>query len=247
MTCIWQVGIILTGPSFYFSGFLILGIFLATLSPLALLVVQHRPSVSPVWYYATHALNGLVNWMAVSLSALADVLPPEWRAPGIGLLMAGFMMGLCVSPTLAIIFSHTQVTVLAFLIVCFAFLAAVFFFPETLPPHVAEEAKRRRALEYVDRNPVEKVVWNMMRPIRELSILNRNSFFRLISCVAFFSGMVSAGDQTLLIYYVEEKLSFTMTNVAILFLCIGQLLLGSLEKAFGVASFGLYPLAILWA
>jgi Na+/melibiose symporter-like transporter len=135
--------------------------------------------------------------------------------------MAGFMMGLCVSPTLAIIFSHTQVTVLAFLIVCFAFLAAVFFFPETLPPHVAEEAKRRRALEYVDRNPVEKVVWNMMRPIRELSILNRNSFFRLISCVAFFSGMVSAGDQTLLIYYVEEKLSFTMTNVAILFLCIG--------------------------
>jgi hypothetical protein len=66
MTCIWQVGIILTGPSFYFSGFLILGIFLATLSPLALLVVQHRPSVSPVWYYATHALNGLVNWMAVS-------------------------------------------------------------------------------------------------------------------------------------------------------------------------------------
>lgn len=203
-------------------GVLILGIFLATLSPLALLVIQHRPSTSPVWYYATNALTGLVNWMAVSLSALADVLPPEWRAPGVGLLMAGFMMGLCISPTLAILFSHTQVTVLSFLIVCSAFLTAVFFFPETLPPSVAEEARRRRELEYVERSPSEKVVWNMLRPFRELSILNRNGFFRLVSCVAFFSGMVSAGDQTLLIYYLEEKLAFTMTDVAILFLCIGS-------------------------
>lgn len=221
MTTTLQQGI-LTGPSLYLSGVLILGIFLATLSPLALLVIQHRPSTSPVWYYATNALTGLVNWMAVSLSALADVLPPEWRAPGVGLLMAGFMMGLCISPTLAILFSHTQVTVLSFLIVCSAFLTAVFFFPETLPPSVAEEARRRRELEYVERSPSEKVVWNMLRPFRELSILNRNGFFRLVSCVAFFSGMVSAGDQTLLIYYLEEKLAFTMTDVAILFLCIGS-------------------------
>ena len=188
------------------------------------------PNLNPIWYYAVNAMTGLVNWMAISLSSLADVLPPEWRAPGVGLLMAGFMMGLCVAPTLAILMSHLQVIILAFSIVFSGFICAILFLPETLPEHVAAEARLRLEDDYVDRSFGSKIAWNLLRPFRELSIINRNGFFRLISSLAFFSGMVGAGDQTLLIYYVEEKLAFTVKDVAFMFLLVGGM--GVMAQAF---------------
>jgi hypothetical protein len=36
----------------------------------------------------------------------------------------------------------------------------------------------------------------ILRLIRELAILNRNSLFRLLSALAFFSGMVATADRT---------------------------------------------------
>jgi hypothetical protein len=39
---------------------------------------------------------------------------------------------------------------------------------------------------------------------RAPSDLNRNRLFRLLSLLAFFSGMVTSGDHTLFIYYIEE-------------------------------------------
>mmetsp|Transcript_1108 Transcript_1108/g.1989 ORF Transcript_1108/g.1989 Transcript_1108/m.1989 type:complete len:267 (-) Transcript_1108:2796-3596(-) len=54
-----------------------------------------------------------------------------------------------------------------------------------------------------------------------MAILNRNSFFRLISLLAFFSGMVASGDQVLLIYYLEERLGFTTQDVSVMFLIMG--------------------------
>ena len=62
---------------------LILGLFLSTLSPLMLFIMQYIPSMSPWWYYGVHMSTGLVNWTAVALSSLADVLPKSVRAPGI--------------------------------------------------------------------------------------------------------------------------------------------------------------------
>jgi hypothetical protein len=61
----------------------------------------------------------------------------------------------------------------------------------------------------------------LLRPIREMAILNRDTFFRLISLLAFFSGMVSSGDQVLLVYYLEERLSFTTQDVSVMFLIMG--------------------------
>jgi DHA1 family tetracycline resistance protein-like MFS transporter len=54
-----------------------------------------------------------------------------------------------------------------------------------------------------------------------MSILNRDSFFRLLSSLAFASGMVSSADSTLLIYYVEERLGFDNADVSKMFLIIG--------------------------
>jgi DHA1 family tetracycline resistance protein-like MFS transporter len=177
--------------------------------------------MSPTWYYVVGGASGLISWMAVCLSALSDVLPPQWRAAGFGLLIAGFSLGFALSPILATLLNHLQVSITALSVLSIAWLTTIFFFPETLPPEVAAEAARvRRA------RPQSPTVWGRVlqalgRPFRELSILNRSSFFRILSALAFFSGMVSAGDQRLLIYYVEERLGFTDKDVALMFVLIG--------------------------
>jgi len=127
------------------------------------------------------------------------------------------------------------------------FLLTVFVVPETLQPHVAEDAKRRRKEQNTmdderDHQQVAdqdqrwfSVFWKFyygsclcrtvrrlaMRPFREMSILNRNCFFRLISALAFFTGMVMSGDQVLLIYYLEDQLNFNQKDVSVMFLIVG--------------------------
>ena len=231
---------------------------------LFLYVLQLTPTMSPWWYYGTSASTGLVSWIAVALSALNDVLPQEFRAPGIGLLFAGFLFGVSLSPTLALFLHRETLSLVSFAVVCLGFLLTIFFVPETLPTHVGEDAKRRRkerdALEDEnDRQQVEgqqlsgvperrqrygysygvasfvsclrrvyygscllRIVRRVVaRPFKEMSILNRNSFFRIITALAFFTGMVTSADQVLLIYYLEDQLSFNAKDVSIMFLIIG--------------------------
>merc|ERR1712238_452578 len=61
----------------------------------------------------------------------------------------------------------------------------------------------------------------LVRPIQEMSILNRNTFFRIVSCLAFCTGMVTSGDQVLLLYYLEDQLNFNQQDVSLMFLIIG--------------------------
>lgn len=69
----------------------------------------------------------------------------------------------------------------------------------------------------------------ILRPFRELLILNRNTFFRLLSILAFFSGISTSGDQTLLLYYAEQRFNFDDRDVAYLFMILG--LLGIIVQA----------------
>jgi len=249
-------------------GILILGLVLGTVPPLMLVLIQIFPSMSPWSYYSAHAMTGLVNWIAVALSSLADVLPQQYRAPGIGLLLAGFMFGFSLSPILSMLLTKLTLSIVSLSTVLVGLMSSILFLPETLPPEVALQAKQRRqeAMEAEfddaarDENltstymyPYEEVPgggntrrrkrrmkrlkkWCSLakhmitRPIRELSILNRNHFFRLISSLAFFSGMVSSGDQVLLIYYLEERLGFTNKDVSIMFFIMG--VMGVVAQAF---------------
>jgi DHA1 family tetracycline resistance protein-like MFS transporter len=185
--------------------------------------MQLDPNMSPTWYYAAGSCTGLVNWIAVALSSLSDVMPPKWRAPSFGLLLAGFSLGFAMAPLLALMFDHFQVSLFSFTLILSGFILTALFFPETLPPEVAEEAASIRAEQDPSTNLWEKTKWTTMRPFRELSILNRNRLFRLLSTLAFFSGMVTSADQTLLLYYVEERLSFKDHDVALMFMIIGML------------------------
>jgi len=209
--------------------FLIIGLFISMLSPLTLYLIQVFPTLSPWWYYGVHITTGFINWVAVALSSLNDVLPQRFRAPGLGLFLAGFMLGFSLAPIFAIFLSHKHLALTSFLVSFGGFLCTIFVVPETLPPQVAAEARRRRSELYSTLDGAttfserlqNNIKWLVIRPIREISILNRNTFFRLISLLAFFSGMVSSGDQLLLVYYLEEQLGFTDTDVSAMFLIIG--------------------------
>ena len=107
---------------------------------------------------------------------------------------------------------------------------------ETLPPEAAAEAARTRAArQVIDPSLLDTTINALTRPFREICILNRNSLFRLLSALAFFSGMVATADRTLLLYYVEERLSFNEHDVAVMFMLsgvLGILVQGVLIKPF---------------
>ncbi|KAG7363751.1 tetracycline resistance protein [Nitzschia inconspicua] len=215
---------------------LIAGMAIGAIPPFLLWLMQLLPTMSPWWYYSFHASTGMINWVAVAFSALADVLPPSMRAPGIGLLMAGFMLGFSLAPILALLLTSIQLSFVSFATVLTGLVCTIQYVPETLSPELASEARRKRrqqeeeneaaVLQTSNESTAYRVVCSifhnvLLRPFQEMSILNRNTFFRLISSLAFFSGMVSSGDQILLVYYLEERLGFTNQDVSVMFLVVG--------------------------
>jgi DHA1 family tetracycline resistance protein-like MFS transporter len=203
---------------------LILGVTLSSMGPFSLLLTVLYPNASGVFYYCCKTMNGLVHWMVITLSAVADVLPKRQRAAGIGLLMAGFWLGLCIAPILAVFLSQRKVVALSCMLQCSGLVCA-FLVPETLPPEIALAAREKCSNNQEHATKKHKgpfvLLPLIMRPMQGLSIINRNSFLRLLSALAFFSGMATNGDQTLLLYYVDSVLSFDPTDVAIMFLLVG--------------------------
>mmetsp|Transcript_54656 Transcript_54656/g.62013 ORF Transcript_54656/g.62013 Transcript_54656/m.62013 type:complete len:735 (-) Transcript_54656:116-2320(-) len=253
------------------KGPLLIGLVLAMTPAIGLFLIEYIPTMNPWWYYSCHAGTGFISWMAIALSTMNDVLPPEFRAPGIGLLFAGFLFGISFAPTLGILIKNrSHLCLLSFGVTLVGFLLTVFFVPETVKPHMAQEQKQRRLQrekvveekdlkirsqlqqqqqhQHEDRQQDDdhyfyslwfslrrfyygsswlstniKLVWRnfIVRPIQEMSILNRNTFFRILSSLAFFTGMVTSADQVLLLYYLEDQLAFNQHDVSLMFLIIG--------------------------
>jgi DHA1 family tetracycline resistance protein-like MFS transporter len=91
-----------------------------------------------------------------------------------------------------------------------------------LSPEASENAKLQRLAELpVMDTRMDVWKYTLLRPGREIMILNRNKLFRLLSALAFFSGCVSTADHTLFLYYAEENFDFNDKDIAILFLIIG--------------------------
>jgi len=201
-------------------GIIVLGMFLSLLQPIFLVYMQIDANFNPIWYYMVTPITGLVSWFAVALSSLSDVMPPKWRAPSFGILLASFMLGFAFSPLLAVTFDHWTISVISLSMHVCVFAFAFFFLPETLPL----SARREFSLEEpTNPNIQQKISSLLLAPLRELSILNRNGLFRLLSALAFFSGMVSAADQSLLLYYAEDQFSFNDGDVATMFVIMGTL------------------------
>eukprot|EP00591_Stephanopyxis_turris_P003759 CAMPEP_0195526592 /NCGR_PEP_ID=MMETSP0794_2-20130614/27743_1 /TAXON_ID=515487 /ORGANISM="Stephanopyxis turris, Strain CCMP 815" /LENGTH=513 /DNA_ID=CAMNT_0040657319 /DNA_START=39 /DNA_END=1580 /DNA_ORIENTATION=+ len=201
------------------------GFFLSVLPTLALVLLQGINSMHPGWYYVAWTLMGFIDWFPVSLSAMSDVVPPKWRAPCFGLLVAGFMLGFSLAPLLAVRLTHQGVSILSLSFMIIAFLYALVCFPETLSKEVSDEMVALRLREQNEQSggSCNGFLHTLIRPLKELSILNRNQLFRVLSVLAFSSGMVRAADQTLQVYYVENQLYFKDKDVALMFSIIGVL------------------------
>jgi Na+/melibiose symporter-like transporter len=209
-----------------------------------------QSTISPLWYYATKSINGMVHWMVLALTIVTDCLEEEQRATGVGLLWAGFWLGLCIGPTMAMGWSssyhhhHHHHTVVVVMLSCLCqglgLAVAIGWIPETLSPptataalhkqqHLRQEEPQSMMVQQPNIKEQNKRIirWSrwirfwMIRPIRQLAILNRNQILRLLALLAFFSGMATSGDQTLLLYYVDSVLHFDGTDIAIMFLLVG--------------------------
>jgi MFS family permease len=56
------------------AAILIPGLFVASLQPLCLVLLQLHHRMDPIWYYAAGSATGLIGWVSVTLSALSDVV-----------------------------------------------------------------------------------------------------------------------------------------------------------------------------
>jgi len=187
-----------------------------------LVALQRDDSMNPAWYYASTSIKGFVSFMNIALSSMADVLPRKWRAPGFGLLTAGFFLGIAFSPLLALGLNHIQLSIFSLCLMIAMFVLALFFLPETLSREKSEEARRLRLMNIADESTCCCIFRNVKRPVVEILILNRDRLFRLVATLAFFSGMVLSADG-LLIYYIQDRYGATDKEVSTLLVMVGIL------------------------
>jgi len=232
---------------------------------LAFLLVLVVPTANPALYYVANAVVGVSSYFGLVFAAMSDVLPERHRSAGFGVVMAAMYGGYAVGPGLVVLLpSHAAVGIASLAFASAAFAAAVLFLPETIPDRVLQHNKRRQrqqqqlSLTEMDDDGDADYGWrgyffassncwiprhclnSMVRPIREISILNRATGIRLIAIGSFFSSMVFASDMTLVIYYMEEQFDCTDRDIAVMFFWLGVAgivlqggFLQSLVKCFG--------------
>lgn len=183
------------------KGFLALSFVLSSLAPIVLALMQRIRNIHPIWYYAADCSNGLISGMTLMLTMLSDCLPARFRAVGYGLFLACFLSGFALSQALALGLSHVGVSIAS----AFLLLSGCFFTLCSVPETLKEETKTK-ALEKQSSDE-GGLLRTIIRPMTELKILNRNSFFRLLAFVSFCSAFIYSSDQTLVVYYMEEHLA----------------------------------------
>lgn len=193
---------------------MILSMFLSMLSPAVLVAMQIVASLDPVWYFITFAIIGFVNFVSIGFSMLSDIVPPDYRAPSFGIFLASWYFGFATSPSMILLMNQFQVSLLSAATSVVGFLFCCFFLPETLPEEVAERNLAERLAETTRQDRAVTFRKTVFRPITEMSILNRDTVFRLLTVAYFFSGMVFSSDRSLVIFYIEDQLNVRENDLA---------------------------------
>jgi MFS family permease len=72
----------------------------------------------------------------------------------------------------------------------------------------------------------------LLRPFREMSILYRNTFLRILTLASFLSAAVYSTDVSLVLFYIEEHLNVRDSDIAQMFFYMG--ILGVILQALGL-------------
>ena len=217
-------------------------LFTYTLAPIVLVGMEFSPTMEPIYYYVASSLIGAVSYSSIAFAIISDSVLEEYRTASFGVIMAGFYSGFCLSPFLALLLSHIQVSILSAVLTGGALTYTMVCFPETLPESVRAMNQQSVMEQQTDRAQSlgNRIGTGLIRPLREISILNRDRIIRLVASASFFSSMVYAADSTLVLYYIEEYLDVREQDIAYQFLIMGMVgvllqgcLLQPLLKCFG--------------
>lgn len=213
------------------------GVFLFNMGPLFLLFVQVIPTLNPAWYFVANSSPGLLSWYGICYAIMSDVVPPGLRAPALSLIQIFAFSATSFVPLLAVIFGHTGAALISSAFCGLGLLYGAIFLPETLKLENKKEAIRKRNEELKN---VSTLLSLICRPVREMSLLNRNRFFRLIPFVVILNGMVVAGDKIILLFYVQGQLGFSDFQISVLVLihsfvalCVQTFMLKKLVQQIG--------------
>jgi len=184
-------------------------------TPLSLVLIQISDRASPYWYYSSKASHGLISSFTICLTILSDVMPPEMRSPSYGLFLATYLFGFGFSQIMAKSLSHLMLAIVAAILLQMGCIFTALIFCETLPEETRRKAlSNRTCYEEGNHNSWGKII---LRPLLELSILNRNTFFRLLAVISLCSGMIYSSDSTLIIYYMKNQLDIGYQSIATMF------------------------------
>jgi MFS transporter, DHA1 family, tetracycline resistance protein len=213
---------------------LLLSLGLSALPAVVLVLMLQVPAFRPFWYYAANATGGINYFFGVAFAALSDVIPdPAFRASSYGLLLASFYGGFSLGPSLSLLLSSQGVATASLGLILLAWGVATFAMPETLPldarrsthdriGSVGDHARRPKSAAGLLWDCWTFVSGCVVRPFREISILNQNATIRLVAVGSFFGAMVYASDVTLVVYYIIEQLNVRSADLAQMFLLMGM-------------------------
>jgi len=91
---------------------------------------------------------------------------------------------------------------------------AIFVLPETLSMENRQKAILKME-EDEQANGLPNICFRILRPVKDLGMLNRNIFFQLMTFVVVLSLITKAGEQTVQVFYFEGQLGFTQQDISI--------------------------------
>lgn len=189
----------------------LLGVLLFTIGQVVLLVILIFPTFDPMSYYIMNALKGFAGYFFPSFTIMADVTEPGIRAVAFSLILICGASTISLVQQIALAIGNSNAVAIAVLVSTLGLIYGLLYLPETLSPENKAIAVREREEE--EANGIT-ILSTVLRPLRDLKIMNRNLFFRLVALVVFFSLTVKAGERVLFLFYVENQLGFNETNVA---------------------------------
>ena len=176
-------------------GVLVLSMFLSTISPAVLVLLQIIPTMDSFWFYASNSIVGVVNYVSICFTVLSDVIPKRYRTPGFGLFMGTFYLGFSLSPSMTFIFrTRWQVSIFSCIMrpddTTGIYLHCVFLTRNSNQPCCDPQPAAVNPIKRIHRNH------DYSSPPRTQNS-KQNIAIRLVAVGAFISGMVYSTDATL--------------------------------------------------
>eukprot|EP00775_Hariotina_reticulata_P002210 gene2210-2525_t len=218
--------------------FILAGLALSLL-PMAVVWLYLQNHVSLLWYYPLNALTSAISSFVIFLSYAADILPPQHRTSGFGLIVASFMLGFMVGPFIGGYLTPSTAAATA-VISCLATIGIVAVaVPESRPVGSAGGATVAAGAGAASSGVAAAgsssgtavVVDGKVRRPRPLDallsfgkswrLINSSTLFQRLAVCMVIVGIVSEGIQDMLVQYLQLVLGFTTSDQSLLFTILG--------------------------